>query len=65
MQDKTEKKMINVFVPTTPTPTSGFYLMVPENEVVTLDLTVEEAFKILISGGLYYPPDQKISPPSQ
>jgi len=65
LQDKTEKKMINVFVPTTPNPTSGFYLMVPENEVVTLDLTVEEAFKILISGGLYYPPDQKISPPSQ
>jgi len=65
MQDKTEKKMINVFVPTTPNPTSGFYLMVPENEVIALDMNVEEAFKILISGGLYYPPKQKISPPSQ
>ena len=63
LQDKTEKKMVNVFVPTTPNPTSGFYLMVPENEVITLDMNVEEAFKILISGGLYYPPDQKISPP--
>jgi len=62
MQDKTEKKMINVFVPTTPNPTSGFYLMVPKNEVITLGMSVEEAFKILISGGLYYPPNQKDKP---
>jgi len=61
MQDQTQKKMINVFVPTTPNPTSGFYLMVPENELVRLDMNVEDAFKVLISGGLYYPPSQKIS----
>lgn len=64
MQDRTKKKMINVFVPTTPNPTSGFFLMVPESDVVTLDLTVEEAFKILISGGLYHPPTQNTIPPS-
>jgi uncharacterized membrane protein len=56
MQDKTQKKMINVFVPTTPNPTSGFYLMVPEDEIIRLDMNVEDAFKVLISGGLYYPP---------
>ena len=63
MQDKTMKKMINVFVPTTPNPTSGFYLMVPEDEIVTLDMKIEDAFKVLISGGLYYPPNNKITPP--
>jgi len=56
MQDKTQKKMVNVFVPTTPNPTSGFYLMVPEDEVIRLNMNVEDAFKVLISGGLYYPP---------
>jgi len=65
IEEKTVEKMYNVFVPTTPNPTSGFYLMVPENEVVTLDMNIEEAFKILISGGLYHPPKQKTSPPSQ
>jgi uncharacterized membrane protein len=65
MQDKTRKRMINVFVPTTPNPTSGFYLMVPEDEIVKLDMKVEDAFKVLISGGLYYPPNNKITPPKQ
>ena len=56
MQDKTQKKMVNVFVPTTPNPTSGFYLMVPEDEVIRLNMNVEDAFKVLISGGpLNYP----------
>jgi len=38
--------------PPTPNPTSGFYLMVPETEVINLDMSVEEAFKLLISGGM-------------
>jgi uncharacterized membrane protein len=44
--------VINVFVPTTPNPTSGFYLMVPEEEAITLSLTIEEAFKLIVSGGM-------------
>jgi uncharacterized membrane protein len=46
------KKLTNVFVPCTPNPTSGFYLLVPEDELVPLDLTVQEAFKIVISMGI-------------
>jgi uncharacterized membrane protein len=47
--------MINCFLPTTPNPTSGFYLLVPEEEVTALDLTVEEAFKLVMSAGLVTP----------
>ncbi len=57
VQWKTEKKCINLFVPTTPNPTSGFYIMVPESDVINLDMTVEEAFRLIISGGIISPED--------
>jgi len=47
--------MLNCFVPTTPNPTSGFYLLVPEDEVREIDLTVEDAFKVIMSAGLVTP----------
>ncbi len=49
--------MLNLFVPTTPNPTSGFYLMVPESDVVNLNMTVEDAFTLIISGGMISPPE--------
>lgn len=52
VQDKTDKSMINVFIPTTPNPTSGFYILVPENDLTILDMSVEDAFKLVISGGI-------------
>ena len=58
VQRITEKKVINVFLPTTPNPTSGFYILVPEKEVVLLSMTVDEAFKLIISGGMVTPPDK-------
>ena len=51
ISDKTKKKLINVFVPTTPNPTSGFLLMFPKDEVIYLDLTFEEASKFIVSAG--------------
>ena len=51
MADKTNQKLINVFVPTTPNPTSGFLLMFPKEEVIYLDLTFEEASKFIVSAG--------------
>ena len=51
MAEKTNKKLINVFVPTTPNPTSGFLLMFPINEVIYLDMTFEEASKFIVSAG--------------
>ena len=51
MAKKTNKKLINVFVPTTPNPTSGFLLMFPMDEVIYLDMTFEEASKFIVSAG--------------
>ena len=47
--------LLNVYVPTSPNPTSGYFLLVPEKEVVPLKITVDEAMKLIISGGLYSP----------
>ena len=51
MAKKTNQKLINVFVPTTPNPTSGFLLMFPKSEIVYLDMTFEEASKFIVSAG--------------
>ena len=51
MSDKTNKKLINVFVPTTPNPTSGFLLMFPIEEVIYLNMTFEEASRFIVSAG--------------
>jgi uncharacterized membrane protein len=56
VQEKTKERCINIFIPTTPNPTSGFYMMVPEDQVVRLDMSVEEAFKLIMSGGIVAPP---------
>ncbi len=58
IQKKTQKQMINVFVPTTPNPTSGFYLLVPETDLIFLDMNVEDAFKLIISGGIVVPEEK-------
>jgi uncharacterized membrane protein len=52
---KAAKKLVSVFIPTTPNPTSGFYLMVPEKETIPLSMSVEDAFKLLISVGIAVP----------
>ena len=49
------EEMINLFVPTTPNPTSGFFVMMPKKDVFELDMGVEEAFKIVISAGVVSP----------
>ena len=51
MAEKTDKKLINVFVPTTPNPTSGFLLMFPIEDVIYLNMTFEEASKFIVSAG--------------
>jgi uncharacterized membrane protein len=65
-QAKTESDLLNIFLPTTPNPTSGFLLMVPRDQVRFLDMTVGEGMKLIISGGAVapvWPPAPK--PPSQ
>ena len=52
---KTNTELINIFVPTTPNPTSGFLLMFPKNEVIYLDMSFEEASKFIVSAGTSRP----------
>jgi uncharacterized membrane protein len=47
---------MNVFIPTTPNPTSGFLLFCPEGDLVYLEMSVEEAVKLVVSGGIVTPP---------
>jgi len=59
VQNLTEQETINIFLPTTPNPTSGFLLFVPRRDVVPLSMSVEEAIKMVISGGIVTPPDRR------
>lgn len=58
LEDKKNLQLVNVFVPTTPNPTSGFYLLVPSSEVTPLNMTMEEALKLITSSGLITPDDK-------
>lgn len=55
VQQISTEPLLNVYVPTSPNPTSGYFLLVPEKEVVSLEISVEEAMKLIVSGGLYQP----------
>lgn len=58
VQRRTTDHLVSVFLPTTPNPTSGFLLLVPKDDLIYLDMTVEEAAKMIISGGVVMPPDR-------
>jgi uncharacterized membrane protein len=58
LEKRNERQLVNVFVPTTPNPTSGFYLLVPANEIAPWDMSMEEALKLITSGGLITPEDR-------
>ena len=55
MKNKTNRNLVNVFVPTTPNPTSGFLLMFPKEDVIYLDISFEEASKFIVSAGTSNP----------
>ena len=58
LERKNEMPLVNVFVPTTPNPTSGFYLLVPPDDIAPLNMSMEEALKLITSGGLITPDDK-------
>lgn len=59
VQHLTEDDVVNVFLPTTPNPTSGFLLFVPRSELFVLSMTIEEGIKMVVSGGIVTPPDRR------
>mgnify|MGYP001384250714 FL=1 len=56
------EEIINLFVPTTPNPTSGFFVLIPKKDALELDISVEEAFKLVISAGVVTPNSVKTKP---
>ena len=55
IEEKINQKLINIYVPTTPNPTSGFFIMLPKEQAIELDMSVDEAFKLIISTGVVSP----------
>jgi len=60
-----QEPLVHVYVPTSPNPTSGYFLLVPEREVTSVDISVEEAMKLIVSGGLYTPSGSVVSAPQE
>jgi len=66
IQSLADDELVNVFLPTTPNPTSGFLLFVPKKELIRLDMTIEDGIKMVISGGIVTPEQEarQIAPPA-
>ena len=62
VKDKLTEESVNVFIPTTPNPTSGFLLFCPNKDLVYLEMSVEDAVKLVVSGGIVTPPPPKTAP---
>jgi len=56
-EEKTGKKFYNIYVPSVPNPTTGFFFFVPQDEVIMLDIGIKEAMRLVMSGGLLNPAD--------
>ncbi|MEM7591633.1 MAG: DUF502 domain-containing protein [Cyanobacteria bacterium P01_A01_bin.83] len=63
LQSNLPQEMLSVFIPTTPNPTSGWYAIVPKGEAIDIDISIEDAFKVLISGGIVSPETPVVKPP--
>ncbi|MBF2076476.1 MAG: DUF502 domain-containing protein [Synechococcales cyanobacterium C42_A2020_086] len=61
LQAQLPESMLSLFIPTTPNPTTGWYAIVPEREVINLSLSIEDAFKIVVSGGIVSPSSMTIA----
>jgi uncharacterized membrane protein len=59
VQERTSDEVVNVFLPTTPNPTSGFLLFVPRQDIILLDMSIEDGIKMVISGGIVTPPESR------
>lgn len=55
IQSQLQRPVLSIFIPTTPNPTTGWYAIVPEDEVINLKMSIEDAFKVVISGGIVAP----------
>lgn len=58
VQSLTDNEVVNIYVPTTPNPTSGFLLFIPKKDLIYVSMSVEEAIKLIVSGGIITPPEK-------
>ncbi len=65
IQAQMTRPMLSIFIPTTPNPTTGWYAIVPEDDVINLSMSIEDAFKVIISGGIVSPTGSSIQIPLQ
>lgn len=65
IQSQMTRPMLSIFIPTTPNPTTGWYAIVPEEDVLNLSMSIEDAFKVIISGGIVSPTSSSLSVPLQ
>ncbi|HEY9901707.1 MAG TPA: DUF502 domain-containing protein [Candidatus Sericytochromatia bacterium] len=65
IQAQMTRPMLSIFIPTTPNPTTGWYAIVPEDDVINLSMSIEDAFKVIISGGIVSPTGSSIQIPIQ
>ncbi len=59
LQRKANQKTLGIFLPTSPNPTTGYYFLIPEEETIPVDISVEDAFKLILSAGIITPPGRK------
>jgi uncharacterized membrane protein len=65
IQSQMTRPMLSIFIPTTPNPTTGWYAIVPEDDVLNLSMSIEDAFKVIISGGIVSPATTSTQVPLQ
>jgi uncharacterized membrane protein len=64
VQEATGKRMVTVYVPSSPAPMTGYTMVMPADDVIQVDMTVEEAMKFVVSGGVLPPSDEQVKPAS-
>jgi len=62
IQHITDTEVVNVYIPTTPNPTSGFLLFIPKKDLIYVSMTPEDAIKLIVSGGIITPPEKVVKP---
>lgn len=61
LQEVTKEEVVNIFIPSTPNPTTGYFLLVPKSDIISLKMSVDDAIKTIISGGIIVPPPTSTS----
>lgn len=56
VQELTKEEVVNVFIPSTPNPTTGYFLLIPKSDIIPLKMSVDDAIKLIMSGGIVVPP---------